>query len=802
LAILGVAAFITLVSGCAERGQPDVRGLQLATDLLAPTVRLGSVAPGASTDWAREDDTIVPIAGWGGVEELSGEGVRYRWAIDRTAELLVHVAGGVALRLEFQAWPLTWNGAPEQRVEVEVNGVVVDEVELKRGFRSYDVDLPAGLTGPGRNVIRLRFAYAERPSSVRPSSDDDRILAAAFATIRVVPRRAVEPSRRGASPRADGVLELEPGWAAWSRVTVPERAVLELDVPTDSRHAVGVWIRDSSRRYTALGDIRPGTRKRYELAAWAGEAVEIAVVNRSPGNPATVGDWKVFAESAVASDLPNVIVMVVDTLRADHVGVYGGGDLTPNLDRLATEGVWFSEARSHAPITGPSHSSLFTSVLPMSHGVHNNSQLLQTEADTLAEAMRTTGRHTAAFVSLGVLQSGFGFRQGFDHYGDDFPRDWMKDASEVKQEVIDWAEERPEGPFFAFVHFSDPHEPYASPDTDLPWVQVSLDGAPIGRVRSDGRASTLPMTLEPGRHVLRLAGRMGEGSWAFRVPQLEVEGATLEVTPDRGWKEKTSGPWSLESELPASISVVYDGDSPVDVALKLRITEVLSVPKVRHRYREEVRYVDREIGRLLDELEPSGLLEDTIVVVTSDHGEGLGDHGLVGHIHQLYDSLTRVPLIFWGPGRIPPGIRVDEPVSLIDVFPTLSELADVPLPSGAQGRSLVAVVRAADGVASTPASISETYRPEAKHDRRAVVLDGFKYIRTYGDNGRVTEELYDLTADPDESRDLSGADPDRLASMRDDLDARIAQESTGRPVQVELTEEEKAQLRALGYLHD
>jgi arylsulfatase A-like enzyme len=797
-----VTAIVLAGGGCSRYEEPDVTGLRPALDLLATDARLRTVEPVASLVWDGSEGGVVPIAGWGGVETLSADGTRYAWAIDRIAELHMDIAGGVPLRLEFECWPFSWEDGPKQRVEVEINGVRIGQLDLDRGVHDYRITVPASVTGPGRNHVRLTFDFTERPVSVRPGSTDQRSLAAAFSSIRVEPVGGAADRSGAPVDTADREVWLDPGRAAAARVRLPGRAVLEVHVPDEGRAPVEAWVRDTDDGFTHLGDVPPGGRRRFDLQPWGEQTVEISAVNRSSHGRVSLSGWSVLAESEIISDVPSVILIVIDTLRADHVGVYGGGDLTPTLDRLAREGVWFSTARSHAPITGPSHSSLFTSQLPMTHGVHNNSQLLATEAMTLAEAMRHEGRETAAFVSLGVLQSGFGFRQGFDHYADHFPRDWMKNASEVNHEVLDWLDNRSEGPFFAFVHYSDPHEPYASPDTVVPTVRLSLDGSELASVRADGRTNLIPMTIEPGRHVLRLAGRLGPGSTAFKVPKIIAEGASVDITPYRGWGDTTSGPWSLESPLPASFALLHSGDVPAEVTLKLQVAEVLSVPKVKRRYRGEVRYVDRHVGALLSEVESRGLLDDAIVIVTSDHGEGLGDHGLVGHIHQLYDSLIHVPLIAWGPGRIPPGVRVDDSVSLIDLFPTLSELVDIPLPPSAQGRSLVSVVNDASMLSEAPPSISETYRPEAWHDRRALVSGRHKYIVTRTADGDIVEELYDLVEDPQEIRDLTAERPDVVSRLRGDLAARVDSSSTGSPVEVELTEEEKAQLRALGYLHD
>ena len=127
----------------------------------------------------------------------------------------------------------------------------------------------------------------------------------------------------------------------------------------------------------------------------------------------------------------HLILIVVDTLRADVLSCYGGDAETPNIDRLAAEGVRFEQARSHIPITGPSHLSLFTSLLPNQHGLRNNAQLFPDDVEPLAEILKRSGFETTGVVSLGVLSSKFGFSRGFDHYNDNNRGRFWRDAAEV-----------------------------------------------------------------------------------------------------------------------------------------------------------------------------------------------------------------------------------------------------------------------------------------------------------------------------------------------------------------------------------
>ena len=243
-------------------------------------------------------------------------------------------------------------------------------------------------------------------------------------------------------------------------------------------------------------------------------------------------------------------------------------------------------------------------------------------------------------------------------------------------------------------------------------------------------------------------------------------------------------------------------DQPADVILELQVVELLTVEEIRGRYVEEVEYADRQIGAMLDALRARGVLDDAVVIVTSDHGEGLGDHGLTGHIDQLYDSLLHVPLVVWAPDRIPAGLVVEEPVSLVDVFPTLADLAGLDAPASAVGRSLLPLMRNTGPAVERSPFIAATFRPEARLDVRAVLIDGFKLIRTRDAAGTWHDELYDLATDPAEVDDLAATDPERVEHMTEILDRVVVSAASGDPTTAQLTDAEIEQLRALGYLRE
>ena len=386
-----------------------------------------------------------------------------------------------------------------------------------------------------------------------------------------------------------------------------------------------------------------------------------------------------------APDAPSgVLLVTLDTTRADALGCYGNpGARTPALDRLARGGVRFARAYAPAPLTLPSHASLLTGALPPEHGVHENGrQALGGELETLAEACAARGWRTAAFVGAKVLSAHYGLARGFEVYDDlTDARGVERDAAAVTDAALEWLAAT-EGPFFAWVHYFDPHFPYDPP---------------------------------PG---------------------------ALGATP----------------------------------------------------YLAEVAHADAQLGRLLDWLERAGRSRGTLVVVTADHGEALGEHGEATHGALVHDSTLRVPLIVARRGRFARGRVVDTPVHLVDVAATICELLDWPPLAGARGRSL------APALAGEPLEPLPLYA-ESEYCRinfgwsplRALVDGDWKYIAA------PAPELYDLGADPGELNDVSAEHPGVTRRLAAQLEALLASLPRTATADVALDDAARAELEALGY---
>ena len=403
------------------------------------------------------------------------------------------------------------------------------------------------------------------------------------------------------------------------------------------------------------------------------------------------------------TERPNVLVITVDTLRADRVGCYGFELAhTPAIDGLAREGVRCTNAATSAPITLPAHCSIMTGLYPPAHGVRDNGNYaLGPEAVTLAERLAAAGYRTAAFVSAAVLARRYGLDQGFEVYDDDL---WAEDepalfmfrdrpAPRTADRAVAWLEEWAKGkesqPFFLWVHFFDPHQPY--------------------QVRS-------------------------------------LELTALTPTP-------------------------YDA---------------------------EIAQADRGVGRIIDWLRQQRRLDETLVVLTADHGESLGEHGEPTHGIFIYDATIHVPLIWRLPPAFPAGATYDGPVRHIDIVPTILAVLGLSGGETTQGLDLLPAFEGRMPPPDVP-QYSEARLAEEGFGMAplfGVRHDGRKWIRA------PRPELYDLRADPGEQTNLYPAENATGAALENELETIIADRTHGvltAPTR-QIDRETEEMLRALGYL--
>lgn len=434
----------------------------------------------------------------------------------------------------------------------------------------------------------------------------------------------------------------------------------------------------------------------------------------------------------------NVILLSIDTLRADHLSSYGyEHDTAPFIqETFGKDGTVFDHCVAAASSTPPSHMTMLTSLQPCAHGLKTGFEVLSPWPITLAETLRASGFETGAVTEDAFLGVAQGFGRGFNSYAENKGTDSNFPQGQVAvtfEKAAQWLARNREKRFFLFLHTYQVHWPYTPPD-------------------------------------------------AYRTLFTEHDGQAVTSASPRYLREL----------------VAYD---------------------------REIRYTDDQVRALFTTIKRDGLAENTIFILTSDHGEAFLEHGFLRHGAHLYEEVTRVPLMFWGPGRIPRGKRVAEPVGHIDFMPTILDLAGVPKPTQLMGASFAQLFEAgaqsparktdahfSEGwgkVASGPDYKSVPFEPPAY-----MVQRGNHKLMRYRHGESFAYEYYELDDATGEVKNRYADEGSDVRSMQELLDtyenschaaattlAREAQPpdtATVAPVQLDPAEEEK--LRALGYV--
>jgi len=424
----------------------------------------------------------------------------------------------------------------------------------------------------------------------------------------------------------------------------------------------------------------------------------------------------------------NVILISVDTLRADYLSSYGRLENTaPNIDKFADKSIVFTNSRSQSPWTTPSHASMFTSMYPsvLNIGRWPNPGRFNQKAQTLAELLRKNGFKTAGFLEGGGVRGQLGFNQGFDLYKQDF-----RHIEQSIPKCLTWIEENKENHFFVFLHTYDVHR-YDPPEEYYGTLMPEYNG-----------------NLEKG---IPLAKKLQN------IREVEFRNS-------------------------------------LDDSDKDRITSI---------YRETLLYVDHWLGKLFENLEHNGLLKNTIVIFTSDHGEEFFEHGRTGHGYTNFKEQLNIPLIIYHPD-IPAGKR-KEMVGLIDLPPSVAEMLGLSCPRIWQGKSFFQILkgRKQDG-------FELNFAENGHAPRKSVETLRWKLIRTYKSKEDFskghTDQLFNLINDPQELTDLSKTRAKVFKTMKKLLEEWIGGNDKRKNnfdiIKIELNPKVKKQLNQLGYTGD
>ena len=493
-------------------------------------------------------------------------------------------------------------------------------------------------------------------------------------------------------------------------------------------------------------------------------------------------------------EAPNIILIVMDAVRADHLSCYGHYRKTsPNIDKLAKEGVLFEQAFSTAEWSYPSHASIFTGKYPSYHKTMGRDVSLHEENTTIAEILSSNGYETIGISSNILLSPINGFSKGFQKYivredpekmraraifslmkGSlkDFLRtliygfDWYthKNVGRIKKFLKNRNQSRP---FFLFCNFYNCHAEYDPPRPYKKRFCSSLSEPPLYVVKYISK---------------KMFGHTGE---KIRGSALDVRKLNL-IASEHGHFAYIAKKFQVSEEEWEVVKSWYDGG---------------------------ISYLDYHIGELIRFLQHEEIFEDTFLIITSDHGDNFGEHGLAGHQFCLYDSLLHVPLIMVYPEVIPKGTRISSLVSTIDIFPTILDVSNT---KGhhydIQGKSLFPFedrkihdficAECGESVTSIPTNSVrfQQLRPKLKpYDKGSKCLRtrSYKYIVSADQK----EELYDIQKDPLEKVNIASIHPDKTKYFRKQLENTIDTSFFG-PKEFPKKEREEIlnRLKALGYI--
>ena len=403
----------------------------------------------------------------------------------------------------------------------------------------------------------------------------------------------------------------------------------------------------------------------------------------------------------------NVILISLDTLRADHLGCYGyPKETSPNIDRFCHDAVFFTTPIAQASSTKPSHASIFTSLNVVNHGAFGGYyHILSDDFNTMAEILKENGYQTCSFNGGGFVKSVFGFEQAFDLYDSSFTGQFSPEVNRSKE----WIKKHKDKKFFLFLHTYEVHHPYL-----------------------------------PKKEYVDLF----RGDYTGNLP----DHITIEM-----------------------LKKINKGE--------LKITEE-DRKHIIHMYDAEIRSMDQAFAVLIDFLKKDGLYDNSLIVVTSDHGEEFGEHGMMGwHSHTLYEEIIKVPLIIKFPFSKHAGTKIHDLVRSIDILPTLLSALDIEEPQGFEGFNLMKGI--------TEGKVKKLFAISQLGLKKSAVRT--KDWKLFG------SELFNLSNDPLEQRDLAQENLQMKKTLNNTLKKflkgrRDVSNNLGRPDQDTLE-----QLRALGY---
>jgi arylsulfatase A-like enzyme len=529
----------------------------------------------------------------------------------------------------------------------------------------------------------------------------------------------------------------------------------------------------------------------FTLACGRGETGEPPALDGDPLDAAAASN--VLAESSdldraeASPPRPGRIILIsLDTVGAQHVGGYSNAK-TPNLMKIAQEGARFERFYAAATYTLPSHMSIMTGLSALEHGVVNSASTLGPETPTLASQLAAAGYHTRGYHEGGFMNSDYGFAQGFRSYEQ---KDQKNLAGVSIWSVLDWMRQMEEEPYFLFIHTFVAHVPY--------------------RGFEDAKSNHPELRLPPPDEVARLKKQYNKNDYLSFYP------ASREIPAEI---RHLCTFYNTLSNHPTDFLGCGDRFILDEFTTSARFAGYRDAMISAHR--SEIGRGDTMIGQIRNQLRKSGQLENTLLVVTSDHGDEIFEHGRHGHDYSPYDEVVKVPLFLSYPERLRGGQVIEGLTWHLDLAPTILSLAGLPVPENLRGQDLSKVLSGEKSIAADRAIHPVLLRPANRNFlpmRRMVLQGDFKYIEGHEIYGDPEGLLFDLSASPLESENLREAKPRQFDSLATLSQSYAASLRPGSPIHqtskraisafpgevepLEYPEERRNELEALGYLFD
>ncbi|MBZ5593136.1 MAG: sulfatase-like hydrolase/transferase [Acidobacteriia bacterium] len=683
----------------------------------------------------------------------------------RKGDLIVKGEGSTPVILAPKEPFVEWNRY--EAVEIRMYAEGGKEIKVKVGNQEYKQKI-ASL----RQYHDYRFDVRIDEPGIRPLAimpTDGLLDLVAIQSIRIVPRKAEFPQAAGRQ-----FLGKRDEYRNTLYVHSPSTVTFELQVPKSARLHFGMGITekgspvtfrvtaDSKELYSkTVTDTDSWDDADADLSSYGGRSVKLAF-ETSAEKPGAVALWaNPLLIMKVPRNRPNLLLYMIDTERADHSSAYGyTRDTTPFLKMLGAQGLVFEDCQVQATWTKPSTASLLTSLYSFSHGIIHDFDTIPKGATTLAEQLRAAGYVTASVVANPFAGHITGLQRGFDYvaewavvqrYRSD-AEDRGTDSAAVNKILFPWLERHRDEPFFVYAHTTDPHAPYRPPGG------------------FEERFANPAETPEFNRVYKSLGGKVKYGGG---IVVTRAGCSQKGVNPDR------------------------------------------FIQQAIDRYDGEILHNDWNLQQLADKLKQLGVLDNTLIVVVSDHGEEFWEHGWTAHGQSLYQELTHGVFVMWNPGLIQRARRISEPVQLIDVMPTVLDLLGLKIPDLLQGQSLAAFVKGETFRRRGPVMTSRYAHPDSKPggipenriDTVALLDATWKLV--YRANGKEVGlnkvELYDRRNDRGETKNIAASHPQEVDRMIMEIgkwtEAEKQIKSTlSRGPKATMDAKTLEQLRSLGYI--